>query len=65
MLKIDTLIRLSQVSKKETTYVRDCDASITRVDDFGYKFHVVKHSDLNASASLKTFKDAINFMYKK
>ena len=62
---IESLSSSKQVSKEGRTYVKDCDCTILRTNDFGYKFYVIKHSDLNASASLKTFKDARNFMYKK
>ena len=62
---IESLSSAKQVSKEGRTYVKDCGCTILRTSDFGYKFHVIKHDDFNASAMFKTFRAAWNFIYTK
>lgn len=62
---IESLSSAKQVLKEGRTYIKDCDCTILRINDFGYKFYVIKHGDLNASASFKTFRAAWNYVYIK
>lgn len=60
---IETLTGAKQVSKEGRTYVEDCNSTIMRIDEFGYKFHVTKHDYTNETNKFKTFQGAWNYMY--
>ena len=60
---IETLTTAKQVATEGRTYVEDCNATIVRIDEFGFKFFVTKHDYLKESKKFKTFKGAWNYMY--
>jgi hypothetical protein len=61
---IETLTTAKQVVRENRTYVEDCNCTITRIDEFGYKFFVTKHDYVKESKKFKTFWGARNYMYQ-
>lgn len=62
---IETLTTAKQVSTEGRTYVEDCNSTIVRIDEFGFKFLVTKHDYHMESKKFKTFNGAWNYMYCK
>lgn len=61
---IETLTTAKQVATEGRTYVKDCNSTIVRINEFGFKFFVTKHDYQMESKKFKTFNGAWSYAYK-